>query len=96
MRTLLEVDLDTETANRLITDGTLPQVVEGILAALEPEAAYFHARDGHRAMTMVVDLADEASIPAVCEPFWHQLNARVTAHPCMNADELRTGLGRLG
>ncbi|MFD0257556.1 hypothetical protein ACFXKJ_34790 [Kitasatospora indigofera] len=96
MRTLLEVELDTETANRLITDGTLPKVMGGLMETLKPEAAYFYARDGRRCATFVVDLADEAGIPSLCEPFWLQLSARVKVHPCMNAEELSTGLGRLG
>jgi hypothetical protein len=96
MRTLLNVELDTEAANRLIKDGTLPKVMGDLISALEPEAAYYYARDGRRCATLVIDLADEASIPSVCEPFWVQLNAHVSVHPCMNGDELQTGLGRLG
>jgi hypothetical protein len=47
-------------------------------------------------MTLVVDSPDEASIVTMCEPFWSRLNAKVEAFACMNADELQTGLDRLG
>ena len=47
-----------------------------------------------RARARVVDLPDEASVVPVAEPLWSELNASVEMFPCMNADELRTGLGR--
>ncbi|MFD4655401.1 hypothetical protein ACFWP2_07160 [Kitasatospora sp. NPDC058444] len=95
MRALLEVELDTATSNKLITDGTIAEGIQQTLAQLKPEAAYFLSRNGRRAMVFVVDIADEASIPSLAEPFWLQLNATVDIHPCMNADELLEGLGRL-
>ncbi|MFD5435387.1 hypothetical protein ACFVVA_02995 [Kitasatospora sp. NPDC058048] len=96
MRALLEVELDTATSNKLITDGTIGEGIQQTLAQLKPEAAYFLSRNGHRAMIFVVDIADEASIPSLAEPFWLQLNATVDIRPCMNADELMEGLKRLG
>ncbi|WP_329570163.1 hypothetical protein [Kitasatospora sp. NBC_01266] len=46
-------------------------------------------------MLFVVDLADESAIVTTCEPFWQSLHAQVSLTPCMNAEELATGLGRL-
>ena len=96
MRMMLTVELDTPTANQLISEGRIAEVVDGVLRQLQPEAAYFYARGGRRAITLVVDAADAASLPSLAEPFWLQLNATVEATPCMNAEELRTGLARLG
>jgi hypothetical protein len=96
MRTMLIVELDTEAANKVISEGTLAKTMEEVLSALKPEAAYFYPHNGHRAMTLVVDTPDEASIVPMLEPFWLQLNAKVEAFGCMNADDLRAGLGRLG
>ena len=96
MRTMLIVELDTEAANKAISGGTLTKTMEEVLGVLKPEAAYFHPHNGHRAMTLVVDTPDEASIVPMLEPFWLQLNAKVEAFSCMNADDLRAGLGRLG
>ncbi|RKT11746.1 hypothetical protein BX285_5701 [Streptomyces sp. 1114.5] len=95
MRALLEVTLGTEASNKLIADGSVGPVVEQIMGRLKPEAAYFFARDGRRAMLFVVDVPDEAAVVATCEPFWLQLDADVQLHICMNADDLREGLSRL-
>ena len=96
MRTMLTVELDNEAANRQISDGSMGKSLEEVLGALKPEAAYFYAHGGHRAMMFVVDAPDEASLVTLCEPFWTQLNAHVEATPCMTADDLRSGLSRLG
>ncbi|MFJ8621676.1 DUF3303 family protein [Kitasatospora sp. NPDC093550] len=95
MRALLEIELDTAAANKLIGDGTMAEGLQQLLAQLKPEAAYFLPRNGRRGMVMVVDLQDEATLPSVVEPFWAQLNATVDIHPCMNTDELLEGLRRL-
>jgi hypothetical protein len=96
MRMMLLVELDTPTANGVIRDGRIEELLNGILEALRPEAAYFYGRGGRRAFTLVVDAPDAASLPSLAEPFWMELNASVEAFPCMNADELREGLSRLG
>ena len=96
MRTMILVELDTEAGNKQITDGSMGKSLEEVLGMLKPEAAYFYAHHGHRAMTLVVDAPDEASIVTMCEPFWTQLNANVEVTPCMNAEDLRGGLSRLG
>nr|BFD94576.1 hypothetical protein KitaXyl93_59360 [Kitasatospora sp. Xyl93] len=96
MRALLEIELDTPTGNQAINDGSMAEGIKQSLAQLQPEAAYFLARNGHRTMIVVVDVQDEASLPSIVEPFWLQANAKVDLHICMNADELLEGLGRLG
>jgi hypothetical protein len=95
MRMMLLVEMDTEAGNRAIEEHRMEKVMGEILDQLRPEAAYFYPRGGKRAMTLVVDAADDASLAGIVEPFWLQLNANVEAIPCMNADDLRTGLGRL-
>lgn len=96
MRLMLSVELNTEKTNELVASGRMGEVIQGIMAKIQPEAAYFHARDGRRAITLFVDAADSASLPSFAEPFWLELNATVEATPCMNADELGTALSRLG
>ncbi|MFJ3789879.1 hypothetical protein [Kitasatospora sp. NPDC090091] len=96
MRALLEIELDTETTNALITDGTVRERFERIMSNLRPEAAYAFARNGRRCQIVVIDIADEASIPSICEPFWLEFNADVDLHLCMNPEELRAGLDRVG
>ena len=93
---MLQVSMDTERANQLVLDGTMGQTIEGIMATLQPEAAYFHVTDGRRGFTLVVDAPDGATLPSLVEPMWLQLGATVTAVPVMNAEELGAGLSRLG
>jgi hypothetical protein len=93
---MLQVAMDTERSNQLVSAGTMGPTIEGILEKLKPEAAYFHAADGRRAITLVVDAPDGATLPSLAEPFWLQLGATVEVVPVMNAEELGTGLSRLG
>lgn len=95
MRTLMQVEIDRDTANELIDEGMMSDVLNRILGNLKPEAAYFHPRNGRRCMTLVVDIPDEASIVPICEPFFMELNASIEFYPCMNADDLQTGFSRL-
>ncbi len=96
MRLMLHVSMNTEKTNQLVLDGTMGTTVEGILAKLKPEAAYFHEADGRRGFTLVVDAPDGATLPSFVEPMWLELGATVTVVPVMNAEELGIGLSRLG
>lgn len=95
MRMILNAEFDTTTANQAISEGQLTKVTEQLLG-FQPEAAYFYARDGRRALTVVVDVADAALLPSFAEPLWQQLNAHVQATPCMTPGELREGFATLG
>ncbi len=79
----------------MITTGKIGQVLDGILGQLKPESAYFYSRNGSRGFSLVVDIADPSDIPSVVEPFWLEFNARVETFPCMNTEDLKSGLGRL-
>ncbi|MFI5529833.1 hypothetical protein ACIA8O_14965 [Kitasatospora sp. NPDC051853] len=95
MRTLIKVEyVDNEAINQRIADGTLTKTLQGIMSHLKPEAAYFCPTGGHRCAYLFVDLPDEASLVPFIEPFW-ELQAEVTVTPCMNAEDLATGLGRI-
>jgi hypothetical protein len=96
MRVLLNIEIDTTKGNEAIAGGRMSEVMQRVLGNLKPEAAYFYPLNGSRGMTLVVDAPDGASLPALAEPFWLEFGARVQAIPCMNADELAEGLGRLG
>lgn len=96
MRVMLQVAMDTEKSNQMVKEGTIGSTIEGLLERLKPEAAYFHAADGCRAFTLVVDAPDGATLPSLAEPMWRELGATVEAIPVMNAEELAEGLSRLG
>ena len=44
MRMLMRVQMEVESANRAIKDGSFAQIMEGVMRDLQPEAVYFTAR----------------------------------------------------
>lgn len=92
MRTLVRITLDVVASNKAIMDGSLPAIIQSTMEKLRPEASYFHTIDGCRACFMVFDLKDPSQIPAISEPFFTELNAKVDFCPVMNSEDLQTGL----
>ncbi|WP_370415730.1 hypothetical protein [Streptomyces fradiae] len=95
MRMLLKVQMDTEASNEAIKQGTLQKTMEAALEKLRPEAAYFTVEDGCRTGYLFFDLADPSELPAVSEPFFMGLNAKIHYSPVMNPDDLRKGLSAI-
>src|SRR4051794_31714268 len=58
MRMMMKVQMDTEAASRAIADGSLQQLMQGAMARLSPEAAYFGPDDGFRTAFIVFDMQD--------------------------------------
>jgi hypothetical protein len=92
MRMMLKVNMATEAANELARQGKLGSTIQSILADLKPEAAYFTDDDGERTGLIFFDLADSSAIPAVAEPWFLALNARLTFRPAMNSEDLGRAL----
>jgi hypothetical protein len=95
VRMLLRVTIPVEAGNKAINDGTLPETVQNMLAALEPEAAYFYTQQGNRGGIVVFDMKDPSQMPSIAEPLFQRLNATVEFTPVMNANDLRAGLSRV-
>ena len=83
MRILMKVSMPVETGNELARKGALGSTIQKILEEVKPEAAYFAEMDGLRTGILIVNLKAESDIPALAEPFFLALNARVSFHPCM-------------
>ncbi len=92
MRTLLKCTLDTEATNKAILDGSLPKIVDKLMATTKPEAAYFSAADGYRTLFLFFDMVDSSMMPVIGEPLFIGLKARVEVIPVMNQAELQKGL----
>jgi len=89
---LLRVSIPVETGNAAAKAGTLGTTVQGILADLKPEAAYFFADDnGNRSGSIVFDMKDTSQIPAIAEPWFLAFNAKVSFRPVMNPQDLAAG-----
>lgn len=95
MRTMIRVTVPVDAGNRAIQDGSLPKTIADTMDRLKPEAAYFFTDGGVRTSIMIVDFKDVTDMPAVAEPLFMQLNAKVEFIPVMNADELKKGLSKV-
>jgi hypothetical protein len=89
MRCMLKVSIPTETGNRHVLDGSLGGIIETILKDINPEAAYFAEEQGARTGFIVCNVKDESDIPAIAEPWFLALNARVEFHPAMTLADLK-------
>lgn len=87
MRFLVKVAIPTASGNALIRDPKFGQRLSGILGEIKPEATYFTVEDGQRTIYLVVDIAESSRIPAITEPLWLALEARVDVIPAMNEQE---------
>jgi hypothetical protein len=75
MRMMLKIMIPTEAGNRTIKDGSLPKILEGAVARLKAEAAYFVAEDGVRTAMIFFDMRDSSDIPSIVEPLFMGIDA---------------------
>lgn len=95
MRVMLRAVMDTQVSNGAIKTGRLPEIVKSLMDRLDPEAAYFGPGDGGRCCVLVFDLQDPAAIPAIAEPLFQELGAKIEINPVMNREDLQKGLAAL-
>ena len=95
MRFMLIVRMSTQMANAAVREGRVGDLLQRSMELLQPEAAYFGPLDGMRTAFMVFDLDDPSKIPAVSEPFFQELGARVDFIPVMTPEEVARGLAAL-
>lgn len=94
MRMMLKIQMPVEAANAAIKDGRLGKVLSSTLERLKPEAAYFSTVDGDRGGIIVFDLQHPSDIPSICEPFFHELHAKVELSPVMTPEDVQAGLAK--
>lgn len=91
MRMLLRVGIPVESGNAAARSGNLGKTIQGILAELKPEAAYFSEENGERTGFIVFDMKESSQLPAIAEPWFLAFNARITVRPAMNLEDLAAG-----
>ncbi|MEQ6291190.1 panthothenate synthetase [Vogesella sp. GCM10023246] len=97
MKMLLTVDFPHEPFNTLVRTGQAAAVIDRIMDSIRPEAAYFTEQDGHRCGIFVVEVASQAAVPAIAEPFFLNFNANCKFRIVMSPIDLQeAGLDELG
>jgi hypothetical protein len=92
MRMLLRVQMEVEAGNNAIKDGSFGEILDGVMARIKPEAAYFTAIDGKRTGLIFFNLENASDIPAIAEPFFQGVNASLDLFPVMTPEDVQAGL----
>ncbi|MGB7190268.1 MAG: hypothetical protein WBD10_09040 [Acidobacteriaceae bacterium] len=85
---LLKVSIPTDAGNAAVRNGALQSTIKSILDNLKPEAAYFSEEHGVRTGYIFFDMKDSSQLPAIAEPWFLALNAKLTVRPAMNLQDL--------
>lgn len=95
MRMMLKVIVPVEQGNLTLKEGIIQKTINNFVEAAKPESTYFTTMHGQRTGIFYFDLKDVTLMPALCEPFFQNLNAEVYTSPVMNLEELRVGIEKI-
>ena len=96
MRTMMKISIPVEAANKAVQDGSAQRIVQAALETLRPEAAYFYPAEEGRTILLFIDVKETSDMPAIGEPFFRGLNARITFTPVMNGQDFQAGMAKAG
>ena len=94
MRTMMKISIPIEAANKAVQDGSVKRILQTSLEALRPEATYFYPGEDGRTILLFIDLKETSDMPAIGEPFFQGLNARITFTPVMNLQDFQAGMAK--
>jgi len=89
MRMLMNVTIPHQTFNAAVKDGTAGAKLNKILDAIKPEAVYFTEQNGKRGAVLIVNLPDDAHVPALAEPWFLTFEADVEIRIAMTPEDLK-------
>ncbi len=95
MRTLLMARIPSNQNDSVTREGGIRDTLTKVLETLKPQAVYFAPLDGQRTMIAIFDLKEPCDLPSIAEPLFSRLGASVQMTPCMNLEDLRSGLSRV-
>lgn len=97
MKMLLTAEMPHEPFNTLVRNGTAGQILDRIMDAIKPEAAYFTEQDGMRCGVFVINVQNPSDVPAFAEPFFLNFQANCKFRIVMSPEDLqKAGLEALG
>jgi len=97
MKMLLSVEFPHEPFNTLVRNGTAGQILDRIMDAIKPEAAYFTEQDGTRGGIFLIDVQNPSDVPRFAEPFFLNFQADCKFRIVMSPEDLqKAGLEVLG
>ena len=97
MRMLMNVTIPHEPFNAFVKDGTVGEKLNKILEAIKPEAVYFTEQHGKRGAVVIVNLPNDAKVPALAEPWFLTFDADVEIRIAMTPEDLKhSGIDAMG
>ncbi|MGY1679192.1 hypothetical protein [Geodermatophilus sp. SYSU D01176] len=92
MRMMLRLQVPVEAGSEAMRSGRIGQIMGDLMERLRPEAAYFHPQNGMRGASIIFDLDDPVSMPAIAEPLYQELGAIVEFLPVMDMADMQKAL----
>ncbi len=97
MRMIMNVTIPHHTFNAAVKDGTAGAKIGKILEAIKPESVYFTEQNGKRGAILIVDLPNDAKVPALAEPWFLTFEADVEIRIAMTPEDLKaSGIDTMG
>ncbi len=97
MRMLMNVVIPHEPFNSFVRDGTVGAKLNKILEAIKPDAVYFTEQHGKRGAVLIVNLPNDAKVPALAEPWFLTFDADVEIRIAMTPEDLKhSGIDNMG